>query len=215
MLFAAYIRVSTADQAETRLGLDAQRQAILRYIALVAPGATVSWFADEASAAAGVDRPGLASFTADVTRFAALVVLRLDRLQRSLLELLKTIVWLDDNDVTLHSVSEHIDTSGPVGRLSVSMLGAIAEFERDMIRTRTREALAVKRARGEHLGRPPFGFAARPFRIDPATIATPLAVFELRAQRKPLRYIATRLGLPLSTVRGILANPIYQRLGLL
>lgn len=83
-----------------------------------------------------------------------LVVWRLDRLGRSLRHLIDTIRQLEEHGVGFKSLQEAIDTSTPSGRLVFHVFGALGEFERDLIRERTRAGLAAARARGKKGGRP-------------------------------------------------------------
>lgn len=84
-----------------------------------------------------------------------LVVWRLDRLGRSLKDLIQWTEWLDTNGIALHSLSEQIDTSHHAGKLIFHLFAALAEFERGVIRERTLVGLASARARGRQGGRPP------------------------------------------------------------
>lgn len=84
-----------------------------------------------------------------------LVVTKLDRLSRSLRHLLNLSAQLAEMGVGLRVLDQGIDTTTPGGRLYFSIVGAIAEFERDLLSQRTREGLAAARARGRKGGRPP------------------------------------------------------------
>ena len=84
-----------------------------------------------------------------------LVVWKLDRLGRSLRNLLEIAETLHDRDVALRSLTEHIDTATAAGKMLYSVLGAVAQFERDVLRERTVAAIRAAQARGEHVGRPP------------------------------------------------------------
>ncbi len=82
-----------------------------------------------------------------------LVVWRLDRLGRSLRELIEWVCYLDEKGVGLESLHEAIDTSTPTGKLTFHLFGVLAEFERNLIRERTQAGLAAARARGRRGGR--------------------------------------------------------------
>lgn len=111
-------------------------------------------FSDVASGAKA-DRPGLAH-ALDVLRHGdVLVVTRLDRLGRSTVDTLRTVRDLDSRGVRIEAHDLDLDTGTPGGRLVVSVLAALAEWERDTLRDRTREGLAAARARGRVGGRPP------------------------------------------------------------
>jgi DNA invertase Pin-like site-specific DNA recombinase len=83
-----------------------------------------------------------------------LVVWRLDRLGRSLRQLMDTVAELEARGIALYSLTENLDTSSAGGRLVFHIFGALAEFERDLIRERTLAGLAAARARGHVGGRP-------------------------------------------------------------
>jgi len=83
-----------------------------------------------------------------------IVVWRLDRLGRSLKELIETVTLLAEHRIELRSLKEHIDTTTPTGKLMFHIMGAMAEFERDVISERTQAGLEAARARGRRGGRP-------------------------------------------------------------
>jgi DNA invertase Pin-like site-specific DNA recombinase len=83
-----------------------------------------------------------------------IVVWRLDRLGRSLKQLIETVTMLNERGIELCSVKEAIDTSTPTGKLMFHIIGAMAEFERDIIQERTLAGLEAARARGRKGGRP-------------------------------------------------------------
>ena len=136
-----YARVSTAGQDEA-LQLDALQQAGCDRV-----------FTDHASGATS-SRPALDELLRMFRRGDTLVIWRLDRLGRSLKHLLEVVGDLEQRGVALRSLTESIDTSSPAGRLVFHTFGALAEFERDLIRERTKAGLAAARARGRVGGRP-------------------------------------------------------------
>src|SRR5581483_9819423 len=83
-----------------------------------------------------------------------LIVWRLDRLGRSLRHLIEVVGQLEERGVAFRSVTEGIDTSTPGGKLVFHIFASLAEFERELIRERTRAGLAAARARGRRGGRP-------------------------------------------------------------
>lgn len=138
-----YCRVSTQEQ----LGSLAAQQA-----ALEAAGCE-RIFTDVVSGARA-DRPGL-THAMDITRPGdQLVVTRLDRLGRSTLDTLRTIRDLDNHGVRIVAQDLDLDTGTPAGRLVVTVLAALAEWERDTLRERTRDGLAHARSQGRVGGRP-------------------------------------------------------------
>ncbi|SRR6266545_5153918 len=136
-----YARISTTDQ-----NLNLQRDALTQ------AGCT-KIFTDTISGAKA-DRPGLAQALEFVRPGDVLVVWKLDRLGRSLRDLIATITTLHETGVGFKSLTESIDTTTPGGKLVFHVFGALAEFERDLIRERTHAGLAAARSRGKVGGRP-------------------------------------------------------------
>lgn len=139
-MLIGYARVSTDDQT-----LDLQRDA------LRAAGCE-RVFEDQASGAKA-DRPGLKRTLEEVRRGDTLVVWRLDRLGRSLKDLITRAEELREQGVGLKSLQESIDTDSSGGQLIFHIFGALAQFERQLIRERTQAGLSAARARGRKGGR--------------------------------------------------------------
>ncbi len=102
-----------------------------------------------------MDRPGLQEPLAYARRGDTLAVVRLDRLGRSLAELLATVTMLKEHGITLLSLEKKIDTSSAAGELIFHVFGAIAHFERRLIAERTKDGIAAARAKGKRPGRQP------------------------------------------------------------
>ncbi len=136
-----YARVSTQDQT-----LDLQQDA------LKAAGC-VRIFTDTLSGAKA-ERPGLTEAFDHLRAGDTLVVWRLDRLGRTLKDLLDLVARLQRDGIAFKSLTEQIDTTTPTGTLIFHIFGALAEFERALIRERTQAGLAAARARGRNGGRP-------------------------------------------------------------
>ena len=136
-----YARVSTHDQ-----NLDLQRDALTK-------AGCAKLFTDTISRAKA-DRPGLAQALDFARDGDILVVWKLDRFGRSLRDLIATITTLHEKGVGFKSITESIDTTTPGGKLIFHVFGALAEFERDLIRERTHAGLTAARARGKVGGRP-------------------------------------------------------------
>jgi DNA invertase Pin-like site-specific DNA recombinase len=140
-MLIGYARVSTQDQ-ELHLQQDALKQAGCDPI-----------FTDTASGAS-TERPGLEQALSHLREGDTLVVWRLDRLGRSLQHLIQTVTALDSRGIGFRSITEAIDTTTSGGKLVFHIFGALAEFERDIIRERTNAGLQAARARGRLGGRP-------------------------------------------------------------
>jgi DNA invertase Pin-like site-specific DNA recombinase len=100
------------------------------------------------------ERPGLAQIKEILRAGDTLVVWRLDRLGRSIKDLITWVSWLDHEGVGLKSLHEVIDTTSPSGKLTFHIFAALAEFERQLIQERTQAGLNAARARGRVGGRP-------------------------------------------------------------
>ena len=136
-----YARVSTDEQ-----NLDLQQDALQS-------AGCEKVFVDKVSGAKQ-NRPGLQRALDSFRHGDTLVVWRLDRLGRSLKDLIELVTKLDDEGVAFQSIQEAIDTTSPGGKLVFHIFGALAEFERNLIRERTNAGLASARARGRKGGRP-------------------------------------------------------------
>ena len=136
-----YARVSTYDQ-DLSLQIDALQRA-----------GCEKTFDDKASGAKA-QRPGLSDAMDFLRKGDTLVVWRLDRLGRSLKHLIETVTVLEEKGIGLISLTESINTTTSGGRLVFHFFGALAEFERSLIRERTQAGLQAARARGRKGGRP-------------------------------------------------------------
>jgi DNA invertase Pin-like site-specific DNA recombinase len=139
-----YARVSTAEQ-----NLALQRDAL----AMASVGCETV-FQDHASGAKA-ERSGLADALAYLRRGDVLVVWKLDRLGRSMAHLINTVRELETRGVGFRSLTEGVDTTTPGGTLVFHIFGALAQFERDLIRERTSAGLKAAEARGKKGGRKP------------------------------------------------------------
>jgi DNA invertase Pin-like site-specific DNA recombinase len=136
-----YARVST-DEQTTRLQLDALR------------GAGCDPVFEDTESGARRSRPQLDRALAELRAGDTLVVWKLDRLGRSLRDLLDVAEGLRERGVALRSLTEHIDTSTAAGKMLYAVLGAVAQFERDVLRERTIAGMRAAKNRGERIGRP-------------------------------------------------------------
>ena len=140
-MLIGYARVSTADQK-----LDLQNDALTK-------AGCERIFTDTAGGA-GAERTGLEQALSFARKGDTIVVWKLDRLGRSLKHLIETVTGLSDRGVGFQSLQETIDTTTSGGKLVFHVFGALAEFERDIIRERTLAGLAAARAHGRMGGRP-------------------------------------------------------------
>jgi DNA invertase Pin-like site-specific DNA recombinase len=136
-----YVRVSKQEQHEA-LQIDALNEA-----------GCEKWFADKITGSKA-ERKGLDEALAYVRPGDTFVVWKLDRAGRSLTHLIELLKGLQERGIEFISLTEQIDTTTPGGKLIFHLMGALAEFERDLIRERTNAGLVAARARGRIGGRP-------------------------------------------------------------
>ncbi len=192
-----YTRVSTVEQAERGLSLAAQEKGLRDYAASV--GAELAGVETDAGLSGRTTRrPALQRVLAMLAAGEAdgVVVVRLDRLSRSLRDAAELFARADREGWQVHSLSERLDTGSPGGRFVCHVLAAMSQWEREMAADRTRTALAERKRRGLRIsGRPPFGWAFdgdRLVRVEPEQ--RQLAVMQrLAAEGLGSKAIAARL----------------------
>ena len=139
-MLVGYARVSTLGQE-----LDLQKDALRE--------AGCAWFYTDVASGGKAARPGLAEALDYLRAGDTLVVWRLDRLGRSLSHLIEVVSRLDGGGVGFRALQEQVDTTSAGGKLIFHVFGALAEFERELIRERTAAGLKAARARGRVGGR--------------------------------------------------------------
>ena len=175
-MLIGYARVSTDDQS-----LDLQRDALTE-------AGCERIFEDTASGAG--ERPKLQQAFSHLRAGDTLVVWRLDRLGRSLKDLIARAEALRSEDVGLKSLKEAIDTDSPTGQLVFHIFGALAEFERALIRERTQAGLQAARARGR--------LGGRRKRLNPRQRAHAVELY--RAQQHTVKEICSLMGISRATL---------------
>lgn len=136
-----YARVSTKDQS-LNLQIDALKKAGCEII-----------YSEQVSGTKA-DRTELKKMIAQLRKGDLIIVWKLDRLGRSLRDLVRLVSTFQDMEVGFKSLQDSIDTTTPTGKLTFHLFAALAEFERDIISTRTKAGLEAARARGRKGGRP-------------------------------------------------------------
>jgi len=194
-MLVGYARVSKADDQDTAAQVKALRKAGCKRI-----------FEEKASGGRW-DRPQLHTALEQLQEGDVLVVWKLDRLSRSLKDLLHIMERVRDAGAGFRSITEAVDTTTAAGRMVMQMLGSFAEFERSMVRERTRAGLAAARDRGVKVGRPAklsrrqqeevirtvrdgsktAADAGRLFGLHRSNITRLLARYRLKSSRKPVR----------------------------
>lgn len=193
----AYVRVSTEKQADGGHSLEAQRSKVAAWCALH-DAELVNVFEDAGLSACTLERPALASALAELAagRADALLVCKLDRLTRSTRDLGELLDRATAGGWALLSVAESLDTSTAAGRLVVSVLGAVAQWEREAVGERTAAAMAAMKAAGLYCGGTvPYGYRAENGALvtDEAEAAVKRCASELRAAGLSLRQIGAAL----------------------
>jgi len=193
-----YARVSTQEQS-LALQLDALRKAGCRQVY------------EEVLSGARVERPVLQAMLTHLREGDVLLIWKLDRLGRSLRHLIEVVTDLDQRRIGFKSLQENLDTTTSSGKLVFHMFGALAEFERDLIRERTHAGLTAARARGRRGG--------RPRGLSTQAEATALAVETLyREGQLSVRQIAEKLNIAKSTLyvylrsRGVPIGPYTKHM---
>jgi len=194
-----YRRVSTAEQAGTGLGLDAQLLAIAAGASKL--GLTLAETFTDAGISGGLSleqRPGLLAALDAIGKGDVLIVAKRDRLGRDVLNVCLIQKLVDRKGARIVSAAgEGSDDDGPTSILMRQIIDAFGQYERALIRARTRAALAVKKARGERVGGIPFGFqlagAGHALAPHPEEQRALALLRELRAAGYTYRAIAAEL----------------------
>jgi len=191
-----YIRVSTEGQALEGVSLDAQSAKIRAYCDLN-DLELVEIICDAGKSAKNTDRDGLQKCLTMLSNgeASALIVYKLDRLSRKVLDTLNLISEIEGYGASLHSIVEKLDTQSALGKFFVNMTAALAQLERDQISERVTFAMEHKKSQGQHCGRAAYGFEM----TDKALVKVEIqfeAIAIIRAMREggaTLRAIADKL----------------------
>jgi DNA invertase Pin-like site-specific DNA recombinase len=184
---AVYTRKSTEEGLEMEFNsLDAQREACEAYIASQKPEGWVLYpepYDDGGFSGGTLDRPALKRLLADIEdgRIDVVVVYKIDRLSRSLMDFAKLVEVFDRGGVTFVSVTQSFNTTTSMGRLTLNILLSFAQFEREVIGERIRDKIAASRKRGMWMGGfVPLGYEVRDRKlvINGAEAATVRMIFE-------------------------------------
>jgi len=200
MKIIGYVRVSTEEQANSGVSLEAQKAKIQGYAKLY-DLELAGIIEDRGASAKTLDRPGIQQALEMIRRgeVKGILVAKLDRLTRSVVDM-DTLIqnYFGDRakyESTLFSVADQVDTRTAGGRLVLNVLMSVAQWERETIGERTKEALAHKKARGERLGTPAMGTRIIDGKAvkDHEEIRTLRYIVQLREESLSLRAIANKL----------------------
>lgn len=170
-----YARVSTGDQDVAGQTMRLEQAGAIKVFSDVMSGKCM-------------DRPGLAELLAYARQGDTLAIVRLDRLGRSLAELLPSVEALRGRGIAMLSLEEKIDTSSAAGELIYHVFGAIAHFERRLISERTKDGIAAARAKGRMPGRQPLDMSKvdAAIKLIAANISPTEAAKQLRIGRSTI-----------------------------
>ena len=197
MLTIGYIRVSTDRQAEQGVSLEAQ-DAKVRAMATV-QGAKLDEVIVDSESAKSLNRTGLQRLLSLVKsgKVRSVIIAKLDRLTRSVKDLCDLLELFDKKNVALVSVAESLDTASAAGRLVITIMGAVSQWEREAIGERTRDALRHKKSNGECVGNILYGYRlakdGKHLELEPKEQAVAAAIRRLRKRGQSLRGIAATL----------------------
>lgn len=168
---------------------------------LIAAGVPADNIASEKVSAARAVRPVLEGVLNDLRHGDTLVVYKMDRIARSLIDLIEKMGRIEKAGAGFRSLTEQIDTSTPGGRLIFHVLGALAEFERDLIKERTRTGVKAAMARGVRFG------------VEPKLSGKQVEQAQKQRDRgDSIRLIASRFGVSHNTIRNWTVGPTRRRI---
>ncbi|HMA96401.1 MAG TPA: recombinase family protein, partial [Polyangiaceae bacterium] len=232
---AVYTRKSTSAGLEQEFNsLHAQREACVAYVARQPGWCLLAYTYDDGGfTGANTDRPAFQRLIADVEarHIDVIVVYKVDRLSRSLLDFAKVMERLNAAGASFVSVTQNFSTADAMGRLTLNMLMSFAEFEREMIAERTRDKIAASRRKGKWTGGPiPFGYCVdeKKLTVNAAEAAVVREAFRLHLQLGQMALLAremntrcllprrrsmSRLDKPMAwtkdSIARIICNPLY------
>ena len=224
MKAVGYTRVSTSEQAQDGVSLANQRKRIKAFC-VAKDWELQAVYEDAGRSGKDLKRAGIQQLITGVkdSKFDIVVIYKLDRLTRSVKDLGYLIELFDKHGIAFSSVSDNFDTTTANGRLVLNILGSVAQWERDIIVERTREALKYKKELGDYLGTVPLGFAIVDGELQEKDdeLAIVKKLKKLRTGGYSLGKIAETLngeGIPTkrdrkwhkSTIRYILNNALYD-----
>lgn len=198
---AIYTRKSTSEGLnEDFTSLDNQRESAESYIQSQKGQGWIALsnkYDDGGFTGANMDRPALQRLTADIKsgKIDCVVVYKVDRLSRSLIDFVRLLQFFEESKVTFVSVTQHFNTNTSMGRLTLNILLSFAQFEREIISERTKDKMSAARRKGKWAGGlPPLGYdidgANKRIIINLKEAEIIRAMFETYAQEKSLRTTA-------------------------
>ncbi len=212
-LAAIYIRVSTQDQAEHGFSLDAQEESLVNY-AKALGYEILKIYKDEGKSAKNLNRPEMINLLkdAEARKFQAIFIYKLDRFSRSLKDLILTIDKLKEWGIDFVSLQDKIETASASGKLMFQIIGAFAEFERNIIGDRTTFGMEKKAKEGGFITKAPLGYKLvnKKLLIDPEQTDKIKGIFEeFLNSNISLTQLAKKNNMTTSGIIKLLSNTTY------
>jgi site-specific DNA recombinase len=193
-----YVRVSTEEQVREGISLENQRMKIKAYCELN-DLELVEILEDAGKSGKDLNREGVQFLLEKMKRrdIDALVVYKLDRLSRRVIDTLKLMELIEKNRVAFHSITEKVDTRTAMGKFFLNMMASLNQMERDLISERTKDALQLKIVKNERAGQVPYGWHVaedgRMLREDETEQKAIVVIKDLRGKGYSFRAICTEL----------------------
>jgi len=212
-LAAIYIRVSTQDQAQHGFSLDAQQDALQNY-AKALGYEIYKLYRDEGKSAKDLNRPEMINLLkdAEAKKFQAIFIYKLDRFSRSLKDLILTIDKLKELNIDFISLQDKIETASASGKLMFQIIGAFAEFERNIIGDRTKFGMEKKAREGGFITKAPKGYklSNKKLLVDDEESKKVKTIFEeFLNSNISLTQLAKKNNMTTSGIKKLLSNSTY------
>jgi len=213
-LAAIYVRVSTEEQAKQGISLSAQEEALKNYAAALGYD-ILKLYKDEGKS--GKDIKGRPEMTqllkdAELRKFQAIFIYKLDRFSRSLKDLIETIEKLKEWNIDFVSLQDKIETTSASGKLMFHIISAFAEFERNVTSERTKFAMDKQARDGNLVSRAPYGYKIEGKKLFPnqnTAVIVPEIFEDFLNQKISLTKLAKKYGFSVNGLKKILTNQSY------
>lgn len=212
-LAAIYVRVSTQEQATQGFSLNAQQEALENYAKAL--GYEIhKIYRDEGKSAKDMNRPEMNKMLKDAEsgKFSAIFIYKLDRFSRSIKDLILTIDKLKEWGIDFVSLQDRIETTSASGKLMFHIIGAFAEFERNIIGDRTKFGMQRKAKEGGFITKAPKGYILvnKELKVNPEQSELVKAIFqEFLDTNISLTKLAKKNGMTTSGIKKLLLNTTY------
>lgn len=212
-LAAVYIRVSTEEQARLGISLSAQEEALKNYASALGYE-VIKIYKDEGKSAKDIQhRPEMVQLLkdAEMRKFQAIFIYKLDRFSRSLRDLIETIEKLKEWDVDFISLQDKIETTSASGKLMFHIISAFAEFERNVTGDRTKFSMDKKARDGNPITRAPWGYKIEGKKLVPTQNSFQVGELfqEFLNTNISLTQLAKKYDFSVNGLKKILKNQVY------